>query len=287
MLAKPAEDSPRNCSGLCLFFMYLACYLLVVFYVNMYQSWAWVYRQIGPGILVKLLPIAGTLVVLAGIIYCFARRVNNDLQIKYIFLGLGIVVAFFALAIPDPNIPIKRIHVAEYIILSFAVRYALSKRMSGAGLTFFTVLVTMLYGIHDEMLQGLHSLRFYGWRDMIVNAVAGLSGALMGHGLLSFENEKTFDFKGKFSLTMSVMAVYALLLVSVVFHAYMLYQQRGSDFSYIRMLPLAGMCALAWKINPDVIFDSRKNNGLQSVFWLSFGFLVYPLAANIFSIEFM
>jgi VanZ family protein len=81
--------------------------------------------------------------------------------------------------------------VAEYIILSFLVRYALSYRLEGLRLTLFTALVTALYGVHDEMLQGLHPLRYHGWRDIIVNSVAGLSGAMLGHGLVCFDAQGT------------------------------------------------------------------------------------------------
>ena len=172
----------KELSGMYLFMLHGACFLLVVGYVNMFQFWAWISRVLGHGPLAKMLPVIVTLFVLLVISLWFIQRVNRGYRIKFVFLGIGIVGAFLALAIPDSNVPIKRIHVAEYIILSFLVRYSLSQRLEGLQLTIFTALVTALYGVHDEMLQGLHSLRYYGWRDIIVNAVAGLSGAMLGHG---------------------------------------------------------------------------------------------------------
>ena len=203
---------------------------MVVFYVNMFQFWAWLSKQLGPGLLVKLLPIIVTVGVLGVIGLRFVNRVNRGYRIRFLFLGLGIVGAFFSLAIPDPNVPIKRIHVAEYIVLSFLVRYALSFRLQGAGLTLFTALVTLLFGVHDEMLQGLHSLRYYGWRDIIVNGSAGLSGALLGHGLLCFERPgivRTESLNNKV-LTPQVVILFVLLSVALAAHVYLLYQQRGS-----------------------------------------------------------
>ena len=123
----------NGCSGFCLFLLHIACFMLVVFYVNMFQFWAWLIRQLGPGPLTKVLPVIVTLLVLLVISLRFIQRVNRGYSIDMVFLGLGIVGAFFALAIPDPNIPIKKIHVAEYIILSFLVRYTLSHRLGGAG----------------------------------------------------------------------------------------------------------------------------------------------------------
>lgn len=289
MVIKAETASSRTCSGFCLFLLHLSCILLVVFYVNMFQFWAWLNRLLGSGLLTKFLPVIVTLVVLAVIVFRFAQRVNRGYRIKFLFLGLGIVGAFFSLAIPDPHVPIKRIHVAEYIVLAFVVRYTLSKRLEGASLTFFTVLVTILLGIHDEMLQGLHSLRYYGWRDVIVNGMAGLSGSLLGHGLLSFEKpggQKAAHSK-ILQIKPGIMVVYALLMAAVAAHVFLLYQQRGSHISYLSLLPLTGTCLIISALYPEMIVNSRRNHGLQAVFWLALGLLVYPLAVNVAGIEFI
>lgn len=289
MKAIAETPSPKDCSGLRLFLLHLSCFLLVVFYVNMFQFWAWLSKQLGPGLLIKSLPIVVTMLVLAVIVFRFIQRVNSGYRIKFLFLGLGIVVAFFSLAIPDPHVPIKRIHVAEYIILSFAVRYVLSHRLTGAGLTVFTILVTILYGVHDEMLQGLHSLRYYGWRDVIVNGMAGFSGALLGHGLLTFDQsggEKTTIGSVQQS-SPGIIAVYGLLMAAVVIHIIVLYQQRGGQISYLYLLPLSGVCLTIGVLYPEVILSTRRNHGLQAVFWLALALLIYPLAVNFGSIEFI
>ncbi|MGW8161393.1 MAG: hypothetical protein ACWGN1_04015, partial [Desulfobulbales bacterium] len=127
--------SQNELSGVLLFVLHIACFLLVVFYVNMFQFWAWLVKKLGPGLLTTILPIAVTLAVLLIIFFYFVRRVNQGYRINLIVFGLGIVSAFLALAIPDPSWPIKRIHVAEYIVLSFLVRYTLSYRLHGVILT--------------------------------------------------------------------------------------------------------------------------------------------------------
>ncbi len=283
------HSSSISCSGIRLFVLYVLCFATVVCYVNMFQFWAWLSKQLGPGLLVKLLPIIVTVAVLMVIGSRFVNRVNRGYRIKFLFLGLGIVGAFFSLAIPDPHVPIKRIHVAEYIILSFLVRYTLSYRLQGTSLTLFTALVTILFGVHDEMLQGLHSLRYYGWRDIIVNGSAGLSGALLGHGLLCFEGPGNSQTAGhnRQVLTAAIVVLYILLAAAVAAHVVFIYQQRGSQFNYPSLLPLTGVCLLIGGLYPEIVLNSYKHHGLQAVFWLSLGLLAYPLIANLVGMEFI
>ena len=289
MATKIETEKSLPCTGICILLLHLACFLLVVFYVNMFQFWAWLSRELGHGLMTKFLPVIVTLAVLALIVFRFGQRVNKGYRIKFLFLGLGIVGAFFSLAIPDPHIPIKRIHVAEYIVLSFCVRYTLSHRLQGTSLTLFTVFITVLLGVHDEMLQGLHALRYYGWRDIIVNGMAGLSGAFLGHGLLSFEKlggqAATRDKKK--DITPGMIVVYAILMTAVVAQVILLYQQRGSHIGYLSLLPLAGACLMIAILYPGVIVNSQRNHGLQAVFWLALGLLIYPLVANFAGIEFI
>ena len=274
-------------SGPGLFLLHLACFLLVVVYVNMFPFWAWLSRQVGPGQSLKILPIIVTLAVLLIISIRFVQRVNRGYRIKFVFLGLGIVAAFLALAIPDPHIPIKRVHVAEYIMLSFLVRYALSHRHAGLILTLFTALVTALYGIHDEMLQGLHSLRYYGWLDIIVNAVAGLSGAMLGHGLVCFDTDRPEKKSSSWRFLPARQALFfAALLAAVVWEVIYLYQHRENGNVFIATVPLAICCVFLAGLYPATVFSSKTNHGLQAVFWLSLGLVVYPILAGLGWMEF-
>jgi len=288
-MTREISDNPGNTrSGMYLLMLHGACFLLVVGYVNMFQFWAWLSRKLGAGLPAKILPIIATLVVLLGISLHFIKRVNRGSRIRFVFFGLGIVAAFLALAIPDPHVPVKRVHVAEYIILSFVVRYVLSHRLGGAQLALFTVLVTALYGVHDEMLQGLHSLRYYGWRDIIVNSVAGLSGALLGHGLLCFDS-RGFERKtwAKKSVFIGNVVLFSALLAAVVWLTAYLYQHRENGGGYPAYVPVAACCVVIAGLRPGVVFGSRENHGLQAVFWLALGLVVYPVIAGLGWIEFL
>jgi hypothetical protein len=270
-----------------LFMLHGACFLLVVGYVNMFQLWAWLSKALGPGAFAKILPVIVTLVVLLVISLRFIQRVNRGYRIKFVFLGLGIVGAFLALAIPDSHFPIKRIHVAEYIILSFLVRYTLSHRLEGLQLTIFTVLVTALYGVHDEMLQGLHSLRYYGWRDIIVNAVAGFSGAMLGHGLVCFDPyESGNKAKPEQSILSGQVIVFTFLLVTVIWYIIYLYHHVGGNVAYAVFVPIAACCGVIAGLYPESVFSSKKNHGLQVIFWLSLALIAYPALAGLNWVEF-
>ncbi len=273
-------------SDMYLFLLHAACFLLVAGYVNMFQFWAWLSRQLGPGLLAKFLPIIVTLVVLLLISLRFIQRINRGYRIKFVFLGLGIVGAFLALAIPDPQVPIKRIHVAEYIILSFLVRYSLSQRMGGLRLLFFTALVSALYGVHDEMMQGLHSLRYYGWRDITVNAAAGVSGALLAHGLVCFDAAETGEVRSGKMFSAGQGMLFACLVATVVWLVIYLYQHRGNEVVYPALVPLILCSLVIAAVYPAQVFNSKKNHGLQAVFWLASGLVVYPLLAGLGGLEF-
>lgn len=287
MITEMPGTKKGECSGMCLFMLHAACFLLVIVYVNMFQFWAWLSKQLGPGQPAKILPIIVTLVVLLVVSFYFIKRVNRGYRIKFVFLGLGIVSAFLALAIPDPHVPIKRIHVAEYIILSFLVRYALSYRLEGLRLTLFTVLVTALYGVHDEMLQGLHSLRYYGWRDIIVNSVAGLSGAMLGHGLVCFEANKP---ERPARLEESIPAGQALFFLGlfggVVWQVIYLYQHRENIVVYLAIVPVIACCVMIAGLYPSSVFSSNKTHGLQVAYWLALALVVYPVLSGLNWIEF-
>lgn len=264
------------------------CFCLVVVYVNMFQFWAWLSKELGPGMLAKMLPVIVTLVVLLLITFRFIRRINKGYRIKFVFLGLGIVGAFLALAIPDPNVPIKRIHVAEYIVLSFLVRYVLSHRLRGLNLVIFTAIATALYGVHDEMLQGLHSLRYYGWRDIIVNAMAGLSGALLGHGLVCFdEQESKENSSSQPSVTAGQIILFLVLLAAVVWQVIYLYHHRKDAVSMFVLIPVVGSCSVIGALYPATVFNSREHHGLQTAFWLSLLLAAYPVIAGLKWIEFL
>ena len=62
--------------------------------------------------------------------------------------------------------PNKHIHIPEYILMTWLVFEALRRDYKGGGIFLLVFILSSLPGILDEVLQGLHPGRSYGWQDM-------------------------------------------------------------------------------------------------------------------------
>ncbi|WP_163338278.1 VanZ family protein [Desulfopila sp. IMCC35008] len=162
---------------------YALSILLIPIYVNLFSLWKTL-NGLFPPLVMLLLPICATLVLAVfSFLYFLREQKKNKKILCRPFLLAGIIICMTALALPDPNYPVKRIHVAEYMILALIVRYAMSQKLNGIRLLFFSACFASILGIHDEFLQGLHPSRTYGLRDMSVNTLGAWGGALIWHGL--------------------------------------------------------------------------------------------------------
>jgi hypothetical protein len=174
----PTGTRSRTRSGRLL---YPLAALLVVAYLNTFELWAVLVQSIGPA-QAALVPFA-TLGIGLGLAGWWTVRHRGTLRLSPTLLFAGLTLAVLGLALTDPDFPAKRIHVPQYLLLALVLRRALSDHVGGAVLTAVTILVTLVFGVHDEMLQGLHPSRTYGLRDMLVNAVSGASGAMFAAGV--------------------------------------------------------------------------------------------------------
>jgi Na+-transporting NADH:ubiquinone oxidoreductase subunit NqrE len=59
----------------------------------------------------------------------------------------------------------------------------MSFKLQSTSLLLFSFLFAAILGVHDEFLQGFHSSRTFGLRDMVVNSMGAGGGALIWHGL--------------------------------------------------------------------------------------------------------
>ena len=158
---------------------------MVVAFVHLYQLYRLVDELFGPGFLaVAPLILPPVLLLLAVLL---ARRDRGRKQRNAWAVVAGTALCLIALTVPDADIAVKRIHVAQYLLLSLAVRHALAVNTGGVELTVAGSLLGGLYGVHDELLQGLHPDRTYGLRDMLVNFLASSGGSLVWHGLGLYE----------------------------------------------------------------------------------------------------
>jgi hypothetical protein len=84
-----------------------------------------------------------------------------------------------ALLLTDPQYPAKRIHIAEYVAVSWLVYLGLGGRLGGPRRALAALLIAALLGVHDELIQGLHPNRSFGIRDIVANGFGAAAGALI------------------------------------------------------------------------------------------------------------
>ncbi len=77
----------------------------------------------------------------------------------------------------------KHIHIPEYILLSWIWYRALALDYNGSGILLLVFICAAILGVVDEIMQGIHPQRTYGWTDMIVDAAASFIGCLSIMGL--------------------------------------------------------------------------------------------------------
>lgn len=93
-----------------------------------------------------------------------------------------IVLAIFRLE-SNPN---KHIHIPEYILMAWLVYAALKQDYRGGGMLILVFLLASMLGVVDELEQGIHPGRTYGWTDMLVNTSSALMGVFTILGLTDY-----------------------------------------------------------------------------------------------------
>jgi hypothetical protein len=77
----------------------------------------------------------------------------------------------------------KYIHIPEYILMTWILYQALAFDYRGRGILPLILVCAALLGIVDELLQGIHPQRTYGWKDMMINTSSSFIGILMLMGV--------------------------------------------------------------------------------------------------------
>lgn len=154
--------------------IYTGCVILVAVFVNLFPVWQWLAARLHAGLLIAG-PIVAAAVMLSAIFMLRSR-------LRWLPVVLALLCAGTGLLIADPLFPAKRIHVAEYMLLGGLLHLA----VPAVGVwprTAVAALAGLLFGIHDEMIQGLLPDRTYGLVDIAVNGLGAAAGALLLQGL--------------------------------------------------------------------------------------------------------
>jgi len=82
--------------------------------------------------------------------------------------------------------PNKHIHIPEYVIMAWLLFEALRMDYRGKGIFILIFIAGSLIGVVDELEQGFHRSRSYGWSDMMVNSASIVVGILSIYCLRKF-----------------------------------------------------------------------------------------------------
>lgn len=275
-------DIPQKSHPLFLGLLFLSCVLLVVCYTNLFILYAFLKGLFG-NTFITAAPVV-ILLLLCWQLTVLAHRLKelNRQQFSREWLLTGAFLLIIGLLLPTPELGVKRIHVAEYLLLSLLVRYTLSHRLTGRALFLYTALFSSILGIHDEFLQGLHPARTYGLPDMLVNGVSCLGGASIGHGLhlfsppLTMRRPKCRELEqGLFLFWLSLSLLCFVIPVGHYLH---------SPIPYWTMLPLLASFTVFTCLRH--LFTAEIRFALTTVTLASCSLLLYPVLINGLSLSF-
>lgn len=130
------------------------------------------------------------LVAIIGAVYIFAVwRSQNSLRNLLFLLPCGLISFLIMYLVENPN---KHIHIPQYVLMAWLLFSVLSRDYESRDIYFLIFIYASVLGVVDELEQGLHPSRFYGWIDMAVNSSSGLVGVFTIMGL---RHTKAMDWK--------------------------------------------------------------------------------------------
>ncbi len=165
---------------------YLSAALVVVVFLFGYDVWAVLGSMLGRDGAAFVPVAAAVLVPICAILTLRARLTRWGLGQWLALVGCAALIAA-ALLLCDGDFPAKRTHVVEYVLVSLLVRKGACRHAGSWALTISTLVIASLFGIHDELAQGLHPQRTFGLPDIEVDVLAASAGALLGHGVGLFQ----------------------------------------------------------------------------------------------------
>ena len=162
-----------------------------------------------------------TIILVLGTVYIFAGFFMKTSPRHLVFvLPCSIIVYAVIKFEHNPN---KHIHIPEYVILSWMLFRALSVDYKGGGIFALVFICAFMLGIVDEIEQGIYPDRFYGWKDMVINAASSIIGILTIIGLkpgLSDDWTWLFSLKKYKGSIVTILwgAVGAVFMCTYLFH---------------------------------------------------------------------
>ena len=177
---------------------YATAFILTACYPHSFVIWQALSQSLNDKVSTAL-PLLITAATVVSVLAFFSRRNSHrpPSMWPWPYLIGGAIVAILGVFATDPDFPAKRIHIPQYIVLALIVQRALSFDLPVRAILPATLLLTTLLGVHDELMQGLHALRTFGIRDIGVNSLGALSGAMLGSGFYGAETPSRPNLSGK------------------------------------------------------------------------------------------
>ena len=251
--------------------------LLVVLFIPTVGIWNRLTEEFGKTVSL-LIPVVAAAVVF-GILFVTQRRHRDQLKYRWPILCVATLLAIVALVFTDPQFPAKRIHLVEYMLIAFVVRRAICRWVSGVALVTMTLVIGILFGVHDELIQGMHPDRTFGHRDIAIDGISAIAGSLAGHGTRLFEGLPQRDQSWS---TPNLWIILVVTLSMVVF-LYPLPELRDAPLPWWTLAPLF-VAGITWHA-----FD-RPRRALGDPASLAGGMLLaavcYPLLTHVTPLTF-
>jgi hypothetical protein len=119
--------------------------------------------------------------IFLALIYTGMGLMSKKIAHCAVILAISAVVVFFIMTFETNSN--KYIHIPQYVLMSWLLYQALVIDYHGSGILLLIFICGAMLGVVDEIMQGIHPQRVYGWKDMIINAASGLIGALSLAGI--------------------------------------------------------------------------------------------------------
>ncbi len=121
------------------------------------------------------------ILIMAGVAYIF-YSIKADLPFKKMLFLIPCTIISCLIIYLEPN-PNKHIHIPEYVLMTWLLFEAIRIDYKGAGIFLLVFFCSSSFGVLDEILQGIHPSRYYGWQDMLTKSSSSLIGILSLIGL--------------------------------------------------------------------------------------------------------
>ncbi len=170
------------------------------------------------------------ILLVAGAAYIF-YAIKAKLPFKKMFplipcAGISCLIIYL-----EPN-PDKHIHIPEYVFMTWLLFEAIRIDYKGAGIFLLVFFCSSFLGVLDEIFQGIHPLRFYGWQDMIINSSSSFIGILSLIGLR--ENQwENWNWINQLKKTRGSLFVVLLGISSTAVSCYMLFKVKNHRGSWL------------------------------------------------------